>query len=273
MDIKFFCPLWGMDSLSKEQAFTKIKDAGFDGVELGIPLDERKQNEISELLERFDLLLIAQHYESQGADVIEYQKEFEMYLKNAALLKPLFINSQTGRDYYSFEDNIMLIKKADELARQYGVKVIHETHRGKFCFSAHVALRYFEALPDLHIAADFSHWCNVSESLLQDQQVFVEKAIARTDHIHARIGHSQSAQVTDPRAPEWQEAVEAHLSWWDKIIDNHIKNGAKFLTITPEFGPYPYMPALPFTQCPVAKQWDINVYMKRFLKDRYDKKR
>lgn len=30
------------------------------------------------------------------------------------------------------------------------------------------------------------------------------------------------------------------------------------MTITPEFGPAPYMPLLPFTQQPLGNQWEIN---------------
>ena len=44
-------------------------------------------------------------------------------------------------------------------------------------------------------------------------------AISKTVHIHARVGHSQSAQVSDPRAGEWQTEVNVHLKWWDDIVD------------------------------------------------------
>ena len=46
-----------------------------------------------------------------------------------------------------------------------------------------------ETIPELRITFDVSHWCNVSESLLQDQQETVDMALQRVDHIHARIGH------------------------------------------------------------------------------------
>jgi hypothetical protein len=43
----------------------------------------------------------------------------------------------------------------------------------------------------------------------------------------------------------------------------------EILTITPEFGPYPYMQHLPFTRMPVANQWEVNLYMKELLKKRF----
>jgi len=41
------------------------------------------------------------------------------------------------------------------------------------------------------------------------------------------------------------------------------------LTITPEFGPPPYFPILPWTKAPVGSQWDINLHMMQLLRRRY----
>ena len=39
------------------------------------------------------------------------------------------------------------------------------------------------------------------------------------------------------------------------------------LTITPEFGPIPYSWTVPFTGLPMTDFFDINVYMKNYLKN------
>jgi hypothetical protein len=88
------------------------------------------------------------------------------------------------------------------------------------------------------------------------------------EHIHARIGHPEGPQVNDPRAPEWDEAMKAHIAWWDKVIARKKKNGER-MTILTEFGPPTYMPTLPYTQQPLANQWDINVHMMKLLRKRY----
>jgi hypothetical protein len=41
---------------------------------------------------------------------------------------------------------------------------------------------------------------------------------------------------------------------------------AETVLITPEFGPVPYMPRLPFTAQPVADEWRVNVEFKDWLK-------
>jgi hypothetical protein len=135
-------------------------------------------------------------------------------------------------------------------------------------FAAPVAKQYLEKNPDLRITLDASHWCNVSESLLADQQATMDLALTRVDHVHARIGHAQGPQVHDPRAPEWAEALAAHFGWWDKVVQVKKEKGEP-LTVLTEFGPPDYMPTLPYTRQPIADQWAINVHMMHLLRKRY----
>jgi hypothetical protein len=65
--------------------------------------------------------------------------------------------------------------------------------------------------------------------------------------------------------------LEAHLKWWDAIVKDYLDTKKEVLTITTEFGPAPYMVHLPFTNMPIASQWDINVHMMQLLKERYSK--
>jgi sugar phosphate isomerase/epimerase len=269
MNVLFFCPHWGFEQFLLEDAFRKMKEAGYDGVEMAVPFDARKKEEFLQLLDKYQLALIAQQWSAAGTTFADYKASFEKHLYYFAEVKPLFINSQTGKDYYSFDQNRELIERAEQISQETGIRIVHETHRGKFSFCAATTRQFLEAIPDFMLAADFSHWCNVSESFLQDQQETVEVAIGRTAHIHSRVGHTQAAQVSDPRAPEWQEALDYHLAWWDTIIEKQKQSGATTFTITPEFGPWPYMPALPFTRQPITSQWEVNLYMRDLLKKRY----
>jgi hypothetical protein len=103
-------------------------------------------------------------------------------------------------------------------------------------YSAPVARQFIEKNPELRLTLDISHWCNVHESLLADQQETIDLALERVSHIHSRVGHPQGPQVNDPRAPEWEQALKAHLGWWDKVIARKKKNGER-MTILTEFGP------------------------------------
>ena len=125
-----------------------------------------------------------------------------------------------------------------------------------------------ETIPELRVTFDVSHWCNVHESLLDDQQETVNLTLQRVDHVHARVGHAEGPQVNDPRAPEWDHAVKTHFAWWDKIVEIKKQKGDT-LTILTEFGPPDYMPTLPYTRQPLADQWAVNVHMMQMIRNRY----
>lgn len=270
MEIKYFCPIWGSGHLPLREFMRNVKASGYDGVEFGFPLNSTLREELLKVASEFSLQLIAQQYDAFGESFAEYKISFQDHLEFLSSFNPMFINSQTGKDYYTFGQNSELIELAKAVSAKTGIPVIHETHRGKFPFCVSTTAKFVDAFPDIRFTADFSHFCAVSESFLQDQLDDLQKIIKRSDHIHARVGHSQGPQVSDPRLPEWETALNHHLNWWDAIVENHRQANSNCLTITPEFGPAPYMFHLPDTNRPVASQWDINIYMMQLLKIRYN---
>lgn len=266
MEARFFCPIWGSERLRFNEFLKKVKDAGYDGVEMSLPFDLSEKEEILGLIKKFNLLFIAQHWETSISNFEVHKLEFRKRLENLASARPLLINTQTGKDYFSFDQNAELIAIADIVSQDFGIKIVHETHRGKFSFAAQITADYLNRLPYLRLCLDLSHWCNVSESYLDDQLDTVNLALSRADHIHARVGFSEGPQITDPRVPEWQEALQVHLHWWQEVIRRKQNSGQESVTITPEFGPFPYMTILPYTQQPITDQWEINVFMMKYLK-------
>jgi sugar phosphate isomerase/epimerase len=268
MHIKFFCPRWGAND-AWEPFCKRVKEAGYDGVEVAVQfLDAAQRQEMTLALKKYQLDFIIQAL-PPWSDAAEHRQKFGGLLRELAALRPLFINSQTGKDFFTFEQNKQILAVADKVAEETGVKIVHETHRGKFSYAAAAVQQFLEKIPQLRLTLDISHWCNVSESLLENQKTAVELAISRTDHFHARVGHAEGPQVNDPRAPEWAQALEAHLGWWDQVVSRHRQKGSPVLTVTPEFGPPTYMPTLPYTKQAVADQWELNVHMMQLLKQRY----
>ncbi|MEO8852645.1 MAG: sugar phosphate isomerase/epimerase [Ginsengibacter sp.] len=270
MNLKCLCPKWGSENISWKDFFPKAKNEGYDGVEFGVPRDLHQVtlDEIWNLSVKHDMLLIPQHYDTYEGS---YSEHYDLYCKWLEKMKPynsFKINSQTGKDFFTFEQNHSLILAAERFAEANGVEIYHETHRNKFSFAAHVTKEYLEKIPSLKITLDISHWVCVSESFLEDQPEAVIIALERTAHFHARVGYAEGPQVPDPRAAEWQSALEAHLGWWDKVAEL-MKSKNEILTFTPEFGPFPYMVPLPTTNEPIADQWEVNQFMMRLLKERY----
>ncbi|HMI04477.1 MAG TPA: hypothetical protein VK541_18450, partial [Pedobacter sp.] len=216
MKLEFFCPRWGSEHLDWDTFLHKVKEAGYDGIEYGIANDVTP-NELEPVWEkaaRHSLSIIPQHYGTYDADYNKHYDTYAAWLEKMYPFKSLKINSQTGKDFFTFDQNKALITLAESYAVKSGVAICHETHRNKFSFAAHITKQYLLNIPGLKLTLDASHWVNVAESYLTDQQEAMDLAISRTAHIHARVGYPEGPQVPDPRSPEWQEAVQIHLSWW-----------------------------------------------------------
>ena len=268
MEVKFFCAWWGLDHLGMATLLTKIKHYGYDGVEIGIPDNSDERKLLRGLLDENELEVIAHQYQASGDTFEEYFRNYTHSLENAASFKPILINSHTGKDYWSYEENGRLLAEGERISAEHGVKIIHETHRGRFLYSTNAAKEYFSRHPALKINFDLSHWCCVSESLLEDQSNIVDEAIERAEHIHARVGHPQGAQVIDPRDPIWKKELDVFTDWWLKIITKREKEGREMFTITPEFGPIPYTIRRPYSNEPINGFFDINLFMKDYLKEK-----
>lgn len=269
MRLLYFCTRWGYEQIPWDDFCRQVKAAGYNGVETSLPLDEAEVATILTALEKHSLKLIAVQWDTGTPVFDDYAKEYQLRLKAAAATKPLFITSHTGKDFFSFAQNEQLLDMAQAISEKTGVRIIHETHRGKFSFAAHITREYLLTMPWLRLTLDISHWFAVAESYLADQAEAVELALQHTDHIHARIGYAHGPQVSDPRSPEWEAVVQSHLLLWDRVIALQKNQGNEWFTITPEFGPRPYMQLQPFTDRPLADQWEVNTYMMKLLKDRY----
>ncbi|WP_339707073.1 sugar phosphate isomerase/epimerase [uncultured Kriegella sp.] len=262
MQLKFIYPLWGSAHLELNDFLKKVKKAGYAGIEMDLPLEKKSKEEIVEMVADHGLELVAQHWETKNVNFAEHKAKFERHLYNLAEVEPLFINSHTGLDFFSFAQNAELIELAFSIEQSTGVAITHETHRSRFSFAAHICQSFLKEYPSLKLTSDFSHWCCVAETLLENQEQAVDLAIAHSFHVHARVGSTQSAQVIDPREARYAAELIQFKAWWKRMVGNAAAQGRSFISITPEYGPYPYAQYLPHTNNLLADQWEINQFIR-----------
>lgn len=251
-----FKALWGMGGALESQ-LDSILEAGYVGIETPLPDDAQG---FGRVVARRGLRLVVQAFPLSVA-------ELEHALARAVEAGAEKLNVHSGRDWWSRQQGLDYFGAAVELAAGSPIPLLHETHRGRLLYSAASTADTLQAVPELRITADFSHWTCVSESLLEDQQAAVELAASRTAHLHARVGHEEGPQVSDPRAPEWSRQVARFEEMWDLVRE---RCGLEELTVVPEFGPPNYMPTQPYTGMPVADLWDVCLSMKTRLERRWD---
>lgn len=191
--------------------------------------------------------------------VKEHVAEFERQLAETMPLKPILVNVHGGRDSWPQAEALSYFDAVLSIAEKYNVNIVHETHRSRILFNPWATLDYVKRIPNLQLCADLSHFVCVAERLTWDDDDYhiLDQIAPRVRHIHARVGQEQAPQVSDPRAPEWLNHVHTHESWWQQIWSAQAAQGASFITMTPEYGPTPYLPALPYSGTPVTNLNEI----------------
>jgi sugar phosphate isomerase/epimerase len=264
--LEFYQTDWGRQ-ISWDAFCEKTKAAGYDGIEVWYPTELKSKLDLKRALDQYNLKVIFLAGTNKSLSFEEALIRYTENLMSLAEFNPVAINCHTGNDFYTFEQNKAFIDAANKIAKENNIPIYHETHRGRFSFNLPDTKKYIQAIPELKLTLDISHWMVVHESLLENQDAELAEVLNRSHHIHARIGHAEGPQVNNPEAPEWKKAVDRHLDIWEKTIRQKWQSQDIF-TITTEFGPADYMPTLPYTRVPVADQWKANVYMMTELKER-----
>jgi len=261
MEIKYIKTLWGYTpDLINAGLLSRIKAAGFDGVEAAVP--EMPSARWKSMLAEARLDYVAMVFALTP-------QEFAAAVRQAVEFDPLVINAHDGRDKMSFTEGVGYFREVVAIERDLPVPVAHETHRHRLFYTPWATAEYLQAFPSLRVCADFSHWCCVCESMLRDVEDMVALACERAIHIHGRVGWEEGPQVADPRAPEYRDRLERHEEWWDRIVELRRRDAADLLTFDPEFGPPGYMPAQPYTRMPIVDLWEIHEWMLRRERERW----
>ena len=263
MELKLLKCDWGMEALGDQRArLRKYAEAGYDGVECAII--EMDPREFADQCAELGLDYVAMLF-------CDVELAFEAQLEFVKQARPILINCHPGRDRFDFERGLAFFRTVMEMAGAVETQVVFETHRTRLLYAPWTTARYVEALPGLRLCADFSHLTTVSESDMshRDYRALIDTAIARTDHIHARVGYAHGPQVADPRVGVGLEWTERFEQWWDRIIEARLAEGRPFLTINPEFGPPPYQPIDPRSGEPLADIWDVCLWMTERFRARW----
>ena len=83
MPIKFYAPEWG-NTLPFAEFCRRVKEAGYDGVEMALPLDTAASQTLVDTLRDHDLEWIGQYYQSFERDLREHARNYEIYLRHLA---------------------------------------------------------------------------------------------------------------------------------------------------------------------------------------------
>ena len=257
--------VWG-DPL--EQTLGRIAADGYDAVEVNLFDRPEPVAELQRMLRSTALPVIVQ-INSGGGSAEEQCRALERRYEHALFAQPALFNCHTGRDHFSFEDNLRVFEHGERLVEKHGIPLVHETHRGRAMFSVPATVQFLRQMPTLRLTADLSHFFCVHESDLADQEASLAQVIEHVDHIHARVGFNEGPQVSDPRNPAHADWVARSMGLWKRILDSARARGVEKFAMTPEFGPPGYMPLSGRSEEPVADAWEINRWMAGYLRETF----
>lgn len=163
------------------------------------------------------------------------------------------VHCHTGHDGFTDAAAEEVFALADEAASARGLRVAHETHRGRCAGSPWLLARLLPKLPSLRLVADYSHFTAACEVAASEHDPALEDALAalapRVDHIHLRVGDECRPQLAAAElmggGGGGDNAEEAAFErWWRAVWDAQAARGEgggdEAFSATPEYGPRPY---------------------------------
>lgn len=116
MELKILCPQWGHEHLPVEAFFEKVKRAGYDGVDTWLPEGAEERKRFIRLLHEYDLVMVSHQHQAKGNDLSAFCRSFEYYLNLSLESGPLLINSHSGRDSFTLDEQLKVLDIAQDFA-------------------------------------------------------------------------------------------------------------------------------------------------------------
>jgi hypothetical protein len=170
--------------------------------------------------------------------------ELTPLLDMAAELQAEQVNIIGGVMPLTVSETIPVIEHWISVASAYDFQVLFETHRNATLNDFFATLEILQAVPELRLCADLSHFVvdrEFSLPLAPIQETYFERVLQRSDSFQGRISNNEQIQIS-VQFPQHQAWVTQFKAWWRAGIhawkDRQTEDATlRFLV---ELGPPPY---------------------------------
>ncbi len=245
MKFQVYQSFWGMVGLpyngerewSVEEKVAQIAEAGFDGVEF-LMEDKAHRDEMVSLCD--------QHHLKRSNIVFPHTPaEFVDDLKAAKDGGASHINLQPMPMPRRVADGVSYLVRCMDMAAEAGYELFIETHRDRMTTDLYFTLDLIEAVPDMVLCGDLSHFLVGREfagpPLSEANQRYMEQILERCGAFHGRVASREQVQVPIFFAHNkvW---VDLYESWWEYGFKKFKERASEddVMTFVVELGPPTY---------------------------------
>jgi sugar phosphate isomerase/epimerase len=218
MRLRVFQSLWGMSGLpfnqpsewSTAEKIEKLIDAGFDGIDIGwtptLPAEEALRLAHTAGLD-FGISCFPRSVEEFGTAVSHF---------GTLQPRPQYLNLQPNHKVFDLEAGARYIRGCLRVAADAGFRICVETHRDRMTTDLRFTLQLLEAVPEMSLTADLSHYVVGQEfawPITEDDNELIRRILQRSDIFHGRVSSREQVQIA-VNWPGHEEWLELFLGWW-----------------------------------------------------------
>lgn len=263
--------LWAMDpgrgshdAASTEEQFAQLKSAGFAGAAIHLADSDRESAyKTMPLFRQYELGCVINAFPASMDDVLpvlQMAREFDAVVVN--------IIAQVIPS--SVEEASLMVQDWMEEADKENVNIEFETHRNSVTNDLGYTTRLLEAVPNMKLGVDLSHYVVDREfdlPLSDEEAELVDKILRRADAFQGRISSAQQIQL-QLEFPQHQKWVVQFLDWWETGFRYWRKRSGvdDTLIFQTELAPPEYAMTGP-DGMEMSNRWEEAIIMKGWVED------
>ncbi|HWK47102.1 MAG TPA: sugar phosphate isomerase/epimerase [Stellaceae bacterium] len=219
MKLDVYQSLWAMElrrpdgrERSLEESFEMVATAGFDGMSIDFgATDMATAYKAKPLFEKYQL----------GCLFTAFPKTIEQLrpvLRMAREFGAPFVNVIGQVMPISVEATVPVVRRWIEMAEQEQVEIQFETHRNSVTNDMFAMLQLLDAVPEMVISADLSHYVVGREfdyPVSAAAQEHIARILRRAGSLQGRIASRQQIQVPFG-FPQYRKWLDVFLAWWEQ---------------------------------------------------------
>jgi hypothetical protein len=218
------------------QQVEAIKAAGFDGAAVEFD-DASAARHTTDLLREHDLKWFAAAYPQTVDDL----KETIELVHELGPERCDHINLQPNIRPHTVLECVPYVLGWIRVAEDAGLTMYIETHRDRMTTDLLFTLQLIDAVPDIKLTADLSHFVVGREfrwPISNDNDELIQRVLDRSWAFHGRVASREQVQIQTSFAHHrgW---LDVFLAWWERGFVSWLRRAPQdaSLVFTPELGP------------------------------------